>query len=208
MINLRYQIIEEQSTSGRGFLQCLQSTDKKKPKQKRHTSSALNPKWSRTSTSSSRKNTTNRGDFAGCLEVVLKRRASVAGALGKQCISSPQTVTDLCTQACQPSCYTSSAGDDCALKRCAASAPEVLGTTNMNDWRTRDRRGAGAGSGEVARKKKEIQSGDKGGVTGSEWRGSSEVRRVGERVEKVGCNPWSRWREARCWEQQGIGALC
>lgn len=152
--------------------------------------------------------TTNRGDFAGCLEVVLKRRASVAGALGKQCISSPQTVTDLCTQACQPSCYTSSAGDDCALKRCAASAPEVLGTTNMNDWRTRDRRGAGAGSGEVARKKKEIQSGDKGGVTGSEWRGSSEVRRVGERVEKVGCNPWSRWREARCWEQQGIGALC
>lgn len=42
--------------------------------------------------------------------------------------------------------------------------------------------------GEVARKKKNT-SGDKGGVKGSEWRGSSEVRRVGERVEKVGCNP-------------------
>lgn len=39
------------------------------------------------------------------------------------------------------------------------------------------------------KKKKKIQSGDKGGVTGSEWRGSSEVRGVGERVEKVGCNP-------------------
>lgn len=155
---------------------------KKKPKQKRHTSSALNPKGSRTSTSSSRKNTTNRGDFAGCLEVVLKRRASVAGALGKQCISSPQTVTDLCTQACQPSCYTSSAGDDCALRRCAASAPEVLGTTNMNDWRTRDRRGAGGRewwSGEKKRKEKKKKS--RVGIK-VEWRGASggAAQRCGE----------------------------
>lgn len=48
----------------------------------------------------------------------------------------------------------------------------------------------GRGQGVVKwREKKKTQSGDKGGVTGSEWRGSSEVRRVGERGEKVGCNP-------------------
>lgn len=49
--------------------------------------------------------------------------------------------------------------------------------------------GRGQGVVKWREKKKKIQSGDKGGVTGSEWRGSSEVRRVGERVEKVGCNP-------------------
>lgn len=170
--------------------------------QNRRSSSILNRNGSWTSLWSTRKKTTNRRSWTGCLEVVFKCQVSVA-ALGKQCISSPQTVTDLCTRACQPSCYTSSAGDDAALKRCAASAPEVLGTTNMNDWRTWDRGGEEWSGG-----RKKITSGDKGGVKGSEWRGSSEVWRVGKRVEKVGCNPWTRWSEACCWEQQGIGALC
>lgn len=69
--------------------------------------------------------------YSSWAESMLNFRATL-GVYCKQCNCVEETVTDMCSRVCQPSCYTSSAGDDCAEEMCSEYS-QGGGNTNMND---------------------------------------------------------------------------